>query len=444
MLEVFTIRFSWTAMWRTLQDQVLNPPLDYAVLKVFEVVDPSDATRRIVPALWGAACVVVFGRLISRRAGPRVGVAAATFLAFAPYHVHYSQEVRPYSLGMLLTTSTLLFIDRYLDKPGWRRLLLVVCGSIAAAYTMFLAALTLLIAGATLVLEDALLAAEPRRRAARRLLIWSPAFALAVGVAYIPWWPMLWRAIHAPAISAPPALSFRRVGRVFSYFGFGFHDWYPLGAAGAFFIALVLLGSVLAVAKYRLRFLLAWAVIGIAAVEAMEHRHGVYDAIFHLVPAGIALTGLAALPAGWLAERRHGSWLAATLVAVVLYLDARGLAFYFERGRPDWRPVAQFLRRQPEGERILAAGAGIQLCLGYYANGPDWLCCPRPGQRSIVDIGYDASGLWTSWKPSNGAWLVTPVSGKPTLEPLFADVPSVVFPTADGGVVVRHIGPHAP
>src|SRR6516165_7341143 len=72
--EVFTIRAPLGRMLHALREQLFNPPLDYLFQKTFDMLDPSDAARRVLPALWGAGCVVVLGRLIARRADPRVGL----------------------------------------------------------------------------------------------------------------------------------------------------------------------------------------------------------------------------------------------------------------------------------------------------------------------------------------------------------------------------------
>jgi predicted membrane-bound mannosyltransferase len=440
MLQVFTIRLGWGAMWRTLREQVLNPPLDYIAQKAFDVVGPTDAARRILPAVWGTGFVVVCGLLISRRANRRVGMMTAVCLAFAPAHVRYSQEVRPYSLGLFLTAVTLLLIDRYLERPSRLRLAGFLLGAVAVAYTMFLAGLVLLLAGGALILDDALSGPPSRRQSARQLLRWSPGLILIVAMAYMPWLPLAWRSMGAAPISTPPVFAGERVWRWFSYFGFGFHDWYPLGWPGAFFIALAVGGAVLTLAKYRLRFLFVWAVLGLAITEALEERHGVYDSIFHFLPAGIALTVLASLPIGWLAERRPRVWLALVALAVALFLDTRALTFYFQRGRVDWRPVAGFLRRQPTDEPIFTAGQYTQLCLAYYVNGPDWLCCDRGRARSIIDVGYDAAGLSSAWNRRGAAWLVTPVGATLTPAPL-REAPGTLFPTADEGVLVRRLAP---
>jgi hypothetical protein len=436
ILEVDRIHAGWARMLRALRAELLNPPLDYIVQKTFNMLGPSDAARRVLPALWGTGCVVAFGILVARRAGPRVGAVTALCLAFAPFHVHYSQEVRPYSLGMFLTVLTLLLLDHYLENPSAPRLVAVLISAVGVAFSLFLAALVLLLAGGSLVLDDALTGSDARRRVARRLLLWSPALLALVAVAYLPWLPVVWRSLAIPPFSTPPVFVFRRVTRLFSYFGFGFHDWYPLGRAGALFIALVVIGSFLAVARYRLRFVFFWGVLGVALTESLEERHGVYDSIFHFLPAGLALTVLATLPIGWLAERRTRAWLAAIALALVLFLDARALKFYFTRGRPDWRPVAAFLRSQPRDQKILTAGVATWLSVGYYVNGPDWACCAGPSARSIIDVGSGAAGLLAAWPREGNAWLVAPVGTTLPDLPALSRTAGALFSTAAEGVRV--------
>ena len=440
MLEVFMIRGSWREMLRSLQEQRFNPPLDYILQKAFDLLGPSDSARRILPALWGTGNVLVLGLLVGRRANRRVGLVTAVCLSFARFHVHYSQEVRPYALGMFLTSLSLLLIDRYLEKPDGLGLAAVLLSCVAVAYTMFLAAMVLLIAGTSLVLDDAMTGSPSRRHAAVRLLWLSPGLLLLMALAFLPWLRALVGLLGAPPFTPPPVFAVKRVARLFSYFGFGFHDWYPLGRPGALFIVLAAGGAVLAATKYRLRFLIAWAVFGAASIELLEERHGAWDSIFHFLPAGVALAALATLPIGWLTERRSRAWLAPLVAAIVFYLDARALAFYFHKGRPDWRPVAAFLRTQPSDQRVLTAGQYTQLCVAYYQNGPDWLCCSGPGVRSIVDVGNDGSRLSEPRLRSGTTWLVTPIGATLSRAPMLPDT-GRLFPTAEAGVLVRELAP---
>jgi hypothetical protein len=243
-------------------------------------------------------------------------------------------------------------------------------------------------------------------------------------------------------MSAEPDFGWERVTRLLSYFGFGPKDWSPLGIAGLFFLALSIFGGALALRTPRLRFLLVWACGGLAVLEVLEHRKPMYDSIFHWLPAGLGLTALAGVGLGRFLSGRVPIPAKLALVALLLVFDGRSLAVYFREGRPDWRPLAEYLRRTPFDERIYVANPYTQLCLGYYVVGPDWLCCKEAGQRPIVNLDGDVSRLANDWDRRHGAWLALP--GGHAFDGLLAwsaQYPSTRFPTAEGegGAILRYL-----
>ncbi len=237
IFEAYWIRDSCQELWQTLRSQLLQAPLDYSIAKLVETLGPSDAGRKIPAVLWGVGCVAALGALVGRRAGPSSGFVAGFLLALAPYHVRYSQELRPYSLAMFLLCLSLYLLDAFLERQDAKRLVLLFLACVATAYCLFIAALVLILAGSALVVEDCFAREERRRETARKFLRFSPLFVGTIAIAYLPWWSVLLRAIRSPPFSQPPTLGLARAGRLFSYFGFGPADWYPLGRAGFFFIA---------------------------------------------------------------------------------------------------------------------------------------------------------------------------------------------------------------
>lgn len=430
ILDVFTLRYSWGGMWTALQRGVYNPPLDYLIRKLVELLHPTDALRRLPGVIWGTACVVVFGALVARRSCRRIGAAASIFLAFAPYHVRYSQEVRPYALALLFVCSSLLCLDRCLERRSLAALAGFLLFAIAAGYTLYLAALMLWISAAAMLIEDLRSASAERSANARRLLRSAPILAGISVLAYLPWLGVLVTAVRSPAFTAPPPFGWQRVSRVVSYFGFAGTDWHRLGVSGAFFLALLLAGALLAILRYRLTFLAVWSFGGLLVTEVLEREHSVYDSVFHYLPAGIALTGLAAVPVGWLLSKPRARPFAWLLAAAVVALDAGGLARYYDRGRPDWRPAAAFLRSTPLREPILVETQYVQLCLAYYVCGPDWLCCRNPADR-VIALADPRSA--TAPPGATGAWLVLP--GSERVEKFLGGAAAAAvfrFPDAEG------------
>jgi dolichyl-phosphate-mannose-protein mannosyltransferase len=442
ILETYLVRESWPGLWRTLSWQAFNAPLDYSVLKLLEALHPSDAVRRIPAAIWGVGCVSSLGALLTRRAGRAAGWAAAGLLAIAPYHVHYSQEVRPYSLGLFLLAASLLSLERFLEKPTASRFLVVFSASLATMYALYLATLLLAVTAAALVLEDAF-DPDPRRRStARSFVKWSPLYAAALALAYVPWWPVILRVLRSSPMSQASPWGWNRIARWISYFGFGSRDWEPLGPGGILFAILVAAGGILALKTSRLRFLLVWGFAGLALIEILEYRKPTYDSIFHSLPAGLGMTALAGVALGRFLSGRSPALARIAVAAFVLLFDGRSLLSYFREGRPDWRPLAERLASTPAAERIYVANQYTQLCLGYYIVGPDWLCCKRADQRPILNVEGDASKVAADWDRTRPAWLVFP--GGETfrvLDEWSAKYSSERFPSAEGegGVILRHL-----
>ncbi len=442
VLETFTVRESWPGLWRSLQEQALHAPLDYVLRKLMETIHPSDAVRRSASVLYGAGCVVVFGALLARRAGRAVGVSAALLLLAAPYHVRYSQEVRPYALGLLLLCSSLFFLDSHLGGGRRRDLLLLYLSCLATLYTLYLAGLILALTAAALVLEDTFDRDAARRSRARRFLARSPFFVAALAIGYAPWLTVLWRALQQQLMTTPPEWAVHRVARFVSYFGFGPRDAFPAGYPDLLFAASVVGGVILACRAPGLRFLIVWGILGIAVLELMEHRHPTYDSIFHWLPAGLGLTALVSVLQGrTLSSHVRGGAKIAPLL-LFLALDIRSLAVYFREGRPDWRPLARFLAATPRSQRIFVENQYTQLCLGYYLVGPDWLCCKRPDQREIANLDGDLGRLISAWDRRGVAWLVLAAGPRsPTLRSWSGSFATTSFPTAegDGGALLRRL-----
>jgi hypothetical protein len=442
IFETYTVRDSWPNLWRSLHWQGLQAPLDYVVRKLLAGLQPSDAIRRIPSVVWGTLSVPIFGRLLARRGGQTVGLCGAGFLALAPYHVRYSQEVRPYALGMLLLIASALALDTFLDRPGILRMAVLYGVCLATLYTLYVAGFVLALAAGSLLIEDAFDEDSRRRSAARRLLIWSPAFVAAIAVGYLPWWPTLIRAMRSSPMTTVPALSIHRLGRYISYFGFGPRDAVPFQLSDAIFLGAMVFGFIAAWRTPRLRFLLPWGIGGVALLELLEQQHPTYDSIFHWLPAGLGLTAMAALGVSCVWKARVSVAGRAAAAFLILFFSVQGLSAYFREGRPDWRPLARFLAATPFSERIFVENQYTQLCVGYYLVGPDWGCCKKAAQREVANLDGDLSRLLQAWDRSRDSWLV--LAAGPRSEALrswAARFPAVAFPTAEGesGATVRHL-----
>lgn len=441
VLETYLIRSRWGVLWSSLRDQGLQAPLDYAIRKAFESFGPGEAARRVPGVIWGVGCVAAFGLLFARRAGRAAGLACAAMLALAPYHVRYSQELRPYSLGLFLLAVSLLSVDRFLERPEARRLALLYAACLGTLYALYLAALVLLLAAASILLSDCFDPEPGRRAAARRFLKWSPAFAATLAVGYLPWWPVLVRALGLPPDSRPPAAAgTARVVRWFAYFGFRGLDLSTPGAPELIFALLVAAGGVAAWRRPRLRFALVWSLGGLVAIEILERRHSQFDSIFHWLPAGLGLTGLAGVGAATLLGRRMFRPVGAAVLVAALFADVAGVRSYFQAGRADWRPLARFLASTPGSTRIFTENPYTLFCAAFYFCGPDWPPCRQPGRREMLDVHGDVPTLLQAWDRGQDAWLVLGAGPRSdALRTWSSRFPSTAFPTAEGDAMVRQL-----
>jgi len=442
VLESFTLHDSWAGMWRSLRAQGIQAPLDYGIGKLVGLLHPSDPARKLPAVLWGTATVPVVAALMARRCGRSAGVVTGLLLALSPFHVHYSQELRPYALGLLLLCVALLTLDLFLERPSLARLAAFYVASLATAYALYVAALALLLAGTALVVEDAFSPDTDRASAARRFLRGSPLFAFALWLGFLPWWKVFLTGIRAAPMGSVPVFSWTRIPRFFSFFGFSHADWQPLGWPGALFVAGCAVGGVLAWRKPGGRFLLPWAIGGFASLEILERRHPIFDSIFHYTPMGIALVALFALALSAAISEARTKPLGIALLAVSLALESAALAEYFRRGRPDWRPLGTYLHATPAGDRIVTDDDYTFVCVAYYAGGADWFqTMHSPEARSIVTVHGDPTSMAWLREPGKTVWLVLRGDRPTALRRWAEPFPGVAFPGAEEGAVVKRVDP---
>jgi hypothetical protein len=189
-----------------------------------------------------------------------------------------------------------------------------------------------------------------------------------------------------------------------------------------------------AVVRNGTRFLALWALGGLAVIELLSLIHPHLSVTRRFLPAGIAWVGLAGLALAelWTSRQRLAG---ATLLALVVFGDLRGLTVYFREGRPDWRPLAEYLRREAAtDERVFGDGQWSQLCVAFYLVGPDWMS-DDPGLRrpswEVHTLQGETAPLTWAWKPGKKAWLVVGPDESSALRRWSEPFPTTRFPLAD-------------
>ncbi len=100
-----------------------TPPLYYVIMTFWmKLVPETEAMVRLPSVIFGIGAVALLFLLGRRLLGARAGLFAALLLAVSPFHIHYSQEARAYSLMVLLTLLSWLALIRVLDRESPMRL----------------------------------------------------------------------------------------------------------------------------------------------------------------------------------------------------------------------------------------------------------------------------------------------------------------------------------
>jgi uncharacterized membrane protein len=155
--ETFSV---WMAHWpvgEMLQwiariDQ--HPPLYYLLLHFWIALNDDSAYHvRLLSVLFGTATIPLIYLIGRRMAGAPLGLAAATILAFAPFHIFYAQETRMYTLLAFNAAVAIYALVRLLtgSRTRWEWAAFVLF-SAATLYThntavLFLLAVNLFVLG---------------------------------------------------------------------------------------------------------------------------------------------------------------------------------------------------------------------------------------------------------------------------------------------------------
>ena len=362
--EVRWSRLPWGEMVDAVKREGVHPPLDYFVQTL---LDRSGVTaewaRRLPSVLAGVATLSLTIFLAGRWFGPTAGIAGGLLLALSPIHVRYSQEVRPYALGLLFLMASLAALEAFRGRPRAAYGIAWFLSVLAAGYTLYFAGLIAALAGVAFLFAF-------RRTSLRPLWKILPIAVVGWVLLYIPWLPVVFGA----AGKAPPGVAAERLDRTWAVSrlqAFGTGDWRiePVSIGSWAFWALVV-GGLFLVLRSKLAAVAAfWMIAGTALQLVILQLRPHYPAARYLLPSWMAAVLLAAAAVAFARTRRLVSVAALGTLVLVLIFDVHTLRAYFAEGRPQWREVAAFLRERVQpGQRLVAANAWAFRNLGFYWN----------------------------------------------------------------------------
>ena len=142
--EAWSLRFAHRSLaqlwsWSKLIDPG-NPPLYYSLLHGWLVFGDSEASLRLLSALFGVLTIPLVYALGRTIRDHRLGIVSALLFAISPFQVWYSQEARGYALLTFGATSAMVGVAYLLRHPersgnvrdaGWAWLAYVVGTAVA-------------------------------------------------------------------------------------------------------------------------------------------------------------------------------------------------------------------------------------------------------------------------------------------------------------------------
>ena len=202
-------RKSLAAMWaHTARD--IHPPLYYALLHFWRLAAGGSEYSLAFFSVWfGVAGVALAGYLGQRMFGRRAGLLAALLMALNPFSIWYAQEVRMYTLGVLLLLLLLKLTLDFWRRGDWPPLPGVALVEAALLWTLYYSAFALVALNLAVILWLAF-------RARGRVLPWLLAQAAAI-LLYLPWLPHALRQALNPPVPPwreplPPAALLAKAG----------------------------------------------------------------------------------------------------------------------------------------------------------------------------------------------------------------------------------------
>ncbi len=353
-------------------------PLDYLISHFWILLGRSETWVRLPAVVIGTLTLPLAYQLGRALFGRWEGLLLMTLLALSPFHIRYSQEVRPYALMMM---GVVLAVYGYwrLRAGGQRRYLVPLQLGVLILALSHLFALTIF--GPLLIVAgvDGLLG--------RRFHSWPAlvgtgvvalAFLLALGYGSALYYS---GAAFGKAVAEPEKFTAAAAekpnkgdGPEVNLFFLQTQILGPLGAGDsepALWLVNGLVGLglfyLLVQKKYHLSWLLGlWLVAPVTVIVAFLVYRGTFFApryILFVLPAYLALLscGLLALPR-WLrcADPRWVSGGALVVLGGLVLIAFAGQLgqLYFEQKNEDWRLVGQFLAKNAQpGDAVIAVNA---------------------------------------------------------------------------------------
>ncbi len=362
--EVVTLRFAALPFDRLLgacAGDAENVPLYAVVAFLGTRAGLTEPWIRLPFIIFGTAGIAVLMLWVRERLGTTAAVAAGAFAALSPFHVRYSQEMRAYSILLLLIPLCLLVTERLTRTPGWRPATLLAVLVAVGGYThlTFWTVIPVLLA----VSMSSDRGINSVQRSVRMTIA-----AITVGaLAFVPWIVVIWRTLGTRLERGGTDWSLAEIGVRWHALTGAAREGLAPTPSSAILALVFLIGLVVLVRDRRHRWVmvaglgawLAWEAVLTAVGHWSDARYGL--TLWFLIPLSLGAAF------GWVTERFRRPWVRIVMFGAMVVLVFPGTWRYWHEGRPHWDVLADIVRTTVRaGEPVVATNEWSRVCLSWY------------------------------------------------------------------------------
>ena len=362
----------WPAVFHVYE---MHPPLYFLQLRGWqEVFGSSLKAQRANSAFWGSLTLVLLFLLVRLSLGDAAGLMALALLTVSPYHLAYSQEMRPYAMAIALAVLGFLMLEGY--GRGWRfrGFWILLAGVFTAElYTHYWGSFVVLaqvLYGGTCLPSGRLQAPDAK---VRRSVVGAGAAAVAL---FSLWLPMLlgqlnyikdlsfWVPLASPANLAKTFVAYS--GLFFHHASYAFLAPGPIGLH-------ILLGLVMAVLigislRQGPRAAWIWLGVGLGLPYLLSYAtHGLYAWYRYpslMYPAFIVLlaSGLRGI------SLRPARWAATSLLLLMSSWSCYAYKTTWQKANP--KAVVAYVQSLKQPDTVIVRPFYFAPLFAYYNSGP--------------------------------------------------------------------------
>lgn len=123
-LSLLTVKYIPPQAFFQYAQITTEPLLFFILLDLWTHLFTNDSLFRLLPLIFGILSIILIYSAGKRLFDSKTGLISAFLLAISPFHIYYSQELRSYSLFILLSLLSICFFIRILERE---RMFLWIC-----------------------------------------------------------------------------------------------------------------------------------------------------------------------------------------------------------------------------------------------------------------------------------------------------------------------------